>query len=175
DWSSDVCSSDLERSVCMDSRRLGEKSLEVAVLPDLLLQAGLAVAGQPADDLVNLFPGAILSFRFLNIQRVDLGERCRENSMPGHPDSSNVDVTRVGDPGTRPDRRTLAADLQRISRTLTMGRASGHDVPGGDHLYPERAIDPVVRSATGVAQCIQTVHRGTGVGSGESRQLEHHP
>jgi hypothetical protein len=51
---------------------------------DLRFQAGFAVSGQPADDLIDLNFGAILTLRFLNIQRVHLGKFCSEDSMLGH-------------------------------------------------------------------------------------------
>jgi len=63
-----------QRRVGVQGRRLMEEGLEVALPLDLLLQALLVVARQPADDLVDLFLRAVLALRLLDVQRVDLGE-----------------------------------------------------------------------------------------------------
>ena len=65
-------------------RRLGEEGFEVVVLLDLLLQAGVVVAGEPVDDLVDFFAGAGFSLGLLDVARVDPGEGHVEDATWGH-------------------------------------------------------------------------------------------
>jgi hypothetical protein len=60
------------RTILMNGRGLSEKSLKVVSLFDLPLKSGSIIARQPTNDLVNFISCAILSFRLLNIQRIDL-------------------------------------------------------------------------------------------------------
>jgi ribulose-5-phosphate 4-epimerase/fuculose-1-phosphate aldolase len=89
-WIFDVLDADAthppldERGLWMDPRCFGKEGGEIASFPDLLLQTGLGIAGQPADDLVHLFLRAVLALRLLNIQRIDLGEFDAENSIGLH-------------------------------------------------------------------------------------------
>src|SRR3546814_811117 len=61
-----------QRAVWMNLRSLGKECLKVAFFLYLLLQHCLAIARQPADDLINFFPGSVLALRFLDIQRIHL-------------------------------------------------------------------------------------------------------
>ncbi len=61
-----------QRAVRMNAGSLREKCLEVTFPFDLLFQICLAVASQPADDLIDFFSGAVFAFHLCDIQRVDL-------------------------------------------------------------------------------------------------------
>ena len=89
-----------QRAVRMQGRGLGKKGRDVDLPLDLLLQARLVIARQPADDPVDLFIRALLSLRLLHVQRVDLGKGCREYQMPSHwcPSSGPVPI---GGPASR--------------------------------------------------------------------------
>jgi hypothetical protein len=68
----------------MKSRRLSEKDFKIVFLFDLLLQSRRVIASQPADDLVNFLFRPLLTFRFLNIERVKPGKFYRENVLFKH-------------------------------------------------------------------------------------------
>ncbi len=52
----------------MDGRGFGKECLEIILLFDLLLQATLVIAGQPADDLIYFSFRSILAFSLLDVQ-----------------------------------------------------------------------------------------------------------
>ena len=56
-----------KRTVGMDGWRLGKKGCKIVFLFDLLLQARLAIASQPTDDLVYFLFRAILAFCLVNV------------------------------------------------------------------------------------------------------------
>src|SRR5690606_23657096 len=58
--------------------------LKIRLACDLGRKLGLAISGQPANDLIDLGPGASLLFRLGDIERVDAGEAGRENPVAGH-------------------------------------------------------------------------------------------
>src|SRR5918911_238989 len=60
-----------KRSIWIKQWRFGKEGLKVAFKFDLALQFRLAVARQPADDLINFFFRAVLAFGLLNIHRVN--------------------------------------------------------------------------------------------------------
>ena len=59
-----------KRSIWMKQWRVGKEGLKVAFKFDLALQFRLAVARQPADDVINFFFRAVLAFGLLNIEAV---------------------------------------------------------------------------------------------------------
>src|SRR5207342_2642081 len=60
-----------KRRIWMKQWRVGKEGLKVAFTFDLMLQFRLAVARQPADNLINFFFRAVLAFGLLNIHRVN--------------------------------------------------------------------------------------------------------
>ena len=62
-------------------RRLGEERLDVGLLLQLRLKTLLRVAGQPADDRVDLGFRAVLFLRFGDIMRIDAGETHRIDAV----------------------------------------------------------------------------------------------
>lgn len=68
-------------AIRVNAWRLSEEGFKIVSLFDLLLQSSVVIARQPANDLVDFFLSAILAFRFLNIQRIDLRKWHRENSI----------------------------------------------------------------------------------------------
>lgn len=83
------------RGVGMEGGGFGEEGLEVGLPFDLPLQAGGAVAGQPADDLVDFRPRAVFAFRLLDVERIDLGERHCEDAMRHRGGSSGGGASRL--------------------------------------------------------------------------------
>ena len=69
----------------------------------------------------------------------------------------------------------LLGDLQTVARPLTLGGASSKNVPGGDHLDPQRPVALVEGGRFSLAQRIEAALLGAGVRRGEARQFEHHP
>src|SRR5690606_16419302 len=63
-------------------RRVREELLEARLLRKLGFQRGLAVAGEPTEDLVDLGPGAPLLLRLGNIGRVDTRDGHRIDAAP---------------------------------------------------------------------------------------------
>ena len=63
-----------ERRIWIEHWRFGKEGLNVALKLYLVLKFCLAIACQPANDLVNFFFRAVLAFGFLNIHRVNARE-----------------------------------------------------------------------------------------------------
>jgi hypothetical protein len=74
---------------------LGEKVRNTRLRFDLSLQPGLIVARQPADKLVDFFPGPVLPCRLLDVHWIHLGERRPENAMFRHGAVSHTGLTRI--------------------------------------------------------------------------------
>lgn len=68
----------------MGAGGLGEEGFEAVLAFDLVAQAGLVVAGQSADDLVDFGLDAVLTLGFLDVQGVELGEGHGEDATVGH-------------------------------------------------------------------------------------------
>src|SRR5690606_25298810 len=73
-----------ERTIRMHGGGLLEERFEIVLLVDLLLEFLLTVAGEPANDLVDFLLRAAFALGLLNVQRVDLCKRHRENVVLGH-------------------------------------------------------------------------------------------
>src|SRR3546814_2083711 len=99
DWSSDVCSSDLvidrlhpdaadhaghRRTSRVERWRLRKEILEIRASRQRGVERRLAVAGQPAHDLVDLRLRATLLLRLGNIVGIDARDGDRIDAMPRH-------------------------------------------------------------------------------------------
>ncbi|HKQ14296.1 MAG TPA: hypothetical protein VJT80_12755 [Steroidobacteraceae bacterium] len=58
----------------MNGRRLSKKGFEIVLLLDLPPQPSPVIAGQPANDPIDLFFRATLVFRLFNVQRINAGK-----------------------------------------------------------------------------------------------------
>src|SRR3546814_1244569 len=101
DWSSDVCSSDLTGSQLarrVELRRRRKEILETRALRQLGLERLLAIARQPAENLVDLGLGAPLLLRLGDIMRIHARDADRIDAVLGHA------ILRQHDSAPRPDR-----------------------------------------------------------------------
>src|SRR3546814_5807957 len=101
DWSSDVCSSDLTGNQLarrVELRRRRKEILETRALRQLGLERLLAIARQPAENLVDLGLGAPLLLRLGDIMRIHAREAERIDAVLVHA------ILRQHDSARRPDR-----------------------------------------------------------------------
>ena len=83
----------------------GKEGLKIALKLDLALQFFLAVARQPADDLVNFFLRTVLAFGLLNIQWINAGKFHSIYTMLRHNHFSNyssVNIEGLRSPTVKP-------------------------------------------------------------------------